>query len=46
MDEFPDSSLLAHFANLNDPQVERINKHKLIDMIAIAICTEGLFCHH
>ncbi len=42
MDEFPDSSLLAHFADLNDPRVERTKKHKLIDIIAIAIC--GVIC--
>jgi predicted transposase YbfD/YdcC len=42
MNEFPDSSLLAHFADLNDPRIERTKKHKLIDMIAIAIC--GVIC--
>jgi predicted transposase YbfD/YdcC len=42
MDEFPDSSLLEHFADLNDPRVERTKKHKLIDIIAIAIC--GVIC--
>jgi len=42
MNEFPDSSLLAHFTDLNDPRVERTKKHKLIDIIAIAIC--GVIC--
>ena len=42
MDEFPDSSLLAHFSGLSDPRVERTRKHKLIDIVAIAIC--GVIC--
>jgi predicted transposase YbfD/YdcC len=42
MDEFPAGSLLAHFADLNDPRIERTKKHKLIDIIAIAIC--GVIC--
>jgi len=42
MDEFPDSSLLAHFADLKDPRIERTKKHKLIDIVAIAIC--GVIC--
>jgi predicted transposase YbfD/YdcC len=42
MNEFPVGSLLAHFAELNDPCVERTKKHKLIDMLAIAIC--GVIC--
>lgn len=42
MDEFPDSSLLAHFADVDDPRVERTRKHKLIDIVAIAIC--GVIC--
>jgi predicted transposase YbfD/YdcC len=42
MDEFPVGSLLAHFADLNDPRIERTKKHKLMDIIAIAIC--GVIC--
>ena len=42
MSKFPDGSLLKHFENLNDPRVERTKKHKLIDMVAIAIC--GVIC--
>lgn len=40
MDEFPGGSLLAHFADLNDPRMERTKKHKLIDIIAIC----GVIC--
>ncbi|MCI0555468.1 MAG: ISAs1 family transposase [Anaerolineae bacterium] len=42
MNEFPNSSLLSHFQNLNDPRIERTKKHKLIDIVAIAIC--GVIC--
>lgn len=42
MNEFPNGSLLFHFSNLNDPRIERSKKHKLIDIIAIAIC--GVIC--
>jgi len=31
------TSFLEHFANLNDPRIERSKKHLLKDMIAIAI---------
>jgi hypothetical protein len=42
MDKFPDSSLLENFADLKDPRVERTKKHKLIHIIAIAVC--GVIC--
>ena len=42
MDEFPVGSLLAHFSGLTDPRIERTKKHKLIDLVAIAIC--GVIC--
>jgi predicted transposase YbfD/YdcC len=42
MDEFPGGSLLTHFASIEDPRIERTKKHKLIDIIAIAIC--GVIC--
>jgi predicted transposase YbfD/YdcC len=42
MSEFPEGSLLKHFERLSDPRVERTKKHKLIDMVAIAIC--GVLC--
>jgi predicted transposase YbfD/YdcC len=36
------SSLINHFAELPDPRIERTKRHKLIDIIAIAIC--GVIC--
>lgn len=42
MSAFPEGSLLRHFEDLNDPRVERTKKHKLIDLVAIAIC--GVIC--
>lgn len=42
MDEFRVGSLLAHFSEWTDPRIERTKKHKLIDMVAIAIC--GVIC--
>ena len=42
MSEFPVGSLLSHFSDLRDPRIERTKKHKLIDMVAIAIC--GVIC--
>ena len=32
----------SHFSSLNDPRVERTKKHKLIDIVIIAIC--GTIC--
>ena len=31
-------SILDHFADLDDPRVERTRRHWLVDIIAIAIC--------
>ena len=31
-------SILDHFANLDDPRVERTRRHQLVDIIAIASC--------
>lgn len=42
MSEFPEGSLLHHFEGLSDPRIERTKKHKLIDMVVIAIC--GVIC--
>ena len=36
------SSLMRHFATLADPRIERTKRHKLIDLIAIALC--GVIC--
>ncbi len=37
-----DASLISHFAALPDPRIDRTKRHKLIDIIAIAIC--GVIC--
>jgi predicted transposase YbfD/YdcC len=31
-------AIITHFANLTDPRVERTRRHKLIDIVAVAIC--------
>ena len=33
-----DASLISHFADLPDPRIDRTKRHKLIDIIALAIC--------
>ena len=38
----PKITLLDHFANLTDPRIDRTKEHKLIDILAIAIC--GMLC--
>lgn len=38
----PKITLLDHFTNLTDPRIDRTKEHKLIDIIAIAIC--GMLC--
>jgi hypothetical protein len=39
MHEHPKLSLVAHFAVIIDPRVERTRDHKLVDILVIAICT-------
>ena len=34
----PKISIADHFAQMSDPRVERTRRHKLIDIITIAIC--------
>ena len=34
----PQATILDHFAELDDPRVERTRRHKLVDILAIAIC--------
>ena len=36
------ASLISHFADVPDPRIDRTKRHKLIDIIAIAIC--GAIC--
>jgi predicted transposase YbfD/YdcC len=39
MHEHPKLSLVAHFAVIVDPRIERTRDHKLVDILVIAICT-------
>jgi predicted transposase YbfD/YdcC len=39
MHEHPKLSLVAHFAVIVDPRVERTRDHKLVDILVMAICT-------
>ncbi len=39
MHEHPKLSLVAHFAVIIDPRVERTKAHKLVDVLVISICT-------
>jgi predicted transposase YbfD/YdcC len=38
----PTASLMQHFSSLEDPRVERTKKHRLSDMLVIAVC--GFIC--
>ena len=38
MVQAPKATILDHFAELDDPRVERTRRHQLVDIIAIAIC--------
>lgn len=38
MEERPYGSLVEHFRELEDPRVERTKRHKLIDIVVIAVC--------
>lgn len=42
MDELPGTRIERHFADLRDPRVERTKRHKLLDIIVLAIC--GVIC--
>jgi len=42
MDEQPGTSIERHFADLQDPRVERTKRHKLLDIVVLAIC--GVIC--
>ena len=37
MDCRPDASIIHHFKDLKDPRIERAKKHRLIDIIVIAL---------
>jgi predicted transposase YbfD/YdcC len=38
MDEQTPKSLLEHFSSVDDPRIDRTKRHKLIDILVIAIC--------
>ena len=38
MDTVPDASIVRHFSTLTDPRRERCKRHKLLDIVVIAIC--------
>jgi predicted transposase YbfD/YdcC len=38
MDNQPGASIERHFADLDDPRVDRTKQHKLLDIVVIAIC--------
>jgi predicted transposase YbfD/YdcC len=42
MDEQPGASIEQHFADLQDPRIERTKRHKLLDIVVLAIC--GVIC--
>jgi predicted transposase YbfD/YdcC len=37
MDSCPDASIVHHFKDLKDPRIERAKKHRLIDILVIAL---------
>jgi predicted transposase YbfD/YdcC len=37
MDSCPDASIMHHFKDLKDPRIERAKKHRLIDILVIAL---------
>ena len=38
MENNPATSIDKHFANLEDPRVDRTKRHKLLDVLVLAIC--------
>jgi hypothetical protein len=38
MDHTPGSTIIAHFATLTDPRVERTKEHHLLDILTLALC--------
>lgn len=42
MDEQHGTSIERHFADLQDPRIERTKRHKLLDIVVLAIC--GVIC--
>jgi len=42
VDKQPGTSIGWHFTDLGDPRIERTRRHKLLDIIVLAIC--GITC--
>lgn len=38
MDQTPGSTIIAHFATLTDPRIDRTKEHQLLDILTIALC--------
>jgi hypothetical protein len=38
-EEEKDTTIAGHFSDLNDPRIDRTKRHKLADIITIAICS-------
>ena len=38
MDNQSPKTLIEHFSNITDPRIDRTKRHKLIDILVIAIC--------
>ena len=38
MEDKPATRLMEQFAKLEDPRIDRTKRHKLIDIVTIAIC--------
>ncbi len=38
MDVVPNAAIVQHFSAMTDPRIERCKRHKLLDIIVIAIC--------
>ncbi|HXG67583.1 MAG TPA: transposase family protein, partial [Blastocatellia bacterium] len=38
MDKHTPKTLVEHFSNITDPRIDRTKRHKLIDLLVIAIC--------
>ena len=38
MENYSPKTLIEHFSDIDDPRIDRTKRHKLIDILAIAIC--------
>jgi hypothetical protein len=42
-EEEKDTTIAGHFSDLNDPRIDRTKRHKLADIITIAICFDVMY---